>query len=173
MERVLVRALRLSHDDASLTRALPVVLWQNRLQLDLDALMHETFQANETQALGFLLELTDILAGEEFFGPALDVLRDKRYRRELFYFRADEDSPLSKELARARTPDVARRWKFLMNMPFDSFQSMFRKATVLNGDVQFNPARAIPEGPRSGTRKPGTAHRDRRRRSGVAVRRKA
>ena len=32
------------------------------------------------------------------------------------------------ELERLRTPDVARRWRFLMNMPLDVFEGAFRKA---------------------------------------------
>jgi hypothetical protein len=173
LEQVLVRALRLSHDDASLTRTLPVVIWQNRLRLDLDVLIHGALQADQGQTLGFLLELTGMLSGEETFRQAAERLRDKRYRREVFFFYSDGDSQLSRDLAEKRAPAVARRWKFLMNMPLDSFESMFKKATSLDGNVQPSPASAVREGARSGAPQPGAAHRDRRRRGGVALRRKA
>ena len=32
-----------------------------------------------------------------------------------------------RKLAELRTPEVARKWRFRMNMPMDSFVSMFEK----------------------------------------------
>jgi hypothetical protein len=173
LEEVLVRALHLSHWDASLARSLPVVLWRNRHRLELGALVHGSLRANEGQALGFFLELTGLLSGEAGFSQAAESLRDKRHRRETFFFRDDEASELSKELARVRAPEVARRWNFVMNMPLDSFESLFRKAASLDGSVQPGPARAVSESGRSRAGQPSATHRDRRRRGGPAVRRKA
>jgi hypothetical protein len=51
------------------------------------------------------------------------------FRKPIMFFLEGGDSELERELAELNTPETARRWHYLMNMPFDSFASLFKKAT--------------------------------------------
>jgi hypothetical protein len=105
------------------------VLSKNR-SLDMRQLSARALKAGEAQTLGFFLELTDELAGVEDFTAAAAPLRDKRRTRARNFFSVDGVfRPYEEELALANTPEVAKRWHFLMNMSLDSFRSYFRKGT--------------------------------------------
>jgi hypothetical protein len=126
-EQVVVEGLRLAHRDASVARALPVMFWANRDRLRLADLVRRARRAKEGAALGFFLELTSELAGSgPFAAPSAD-LRQDRPPSNTFFFEGAENSLVGKELAALNTPPVARRWRFLMNMPLDSFETLFRK----------------------------------------------
>ena len=126
-EQVVVQGLRLAHTDASVARALPVMLWANRDTLRLADLVRRARRAKEGATLGFFLDLTSELAGSRPFAAAYADLRQDRPRAETFFFEGAEKSLVGKELAALNTPPVARRWRFLMNMPLDSFETLFRK----------------------------------------------
>jgi DNA-binding transcriptional ArsR family regulator len=128
-EATLAAALRQAHLDPAVAGNLPVVLWRNR-QLDVNELVRLAARAGDGQTLGFFLELTDQLAGQTLFSPAAQPLKDKR-RRKLrnFFSRDGKFSAYEKDLATMNTPEVARRWNFLMNMSLESFASYFRKGT--------------------------------------------
>jgi hypothetical protein len=126
-ERVVVEGLRLAHTDASVARALPVMLWANRDKVRLADLVRRARQAKEGATLGFFLELTAELAGSRPFTVASAGLRQDRPLSDTFFFEGAEKSLVGKELADLNTPAVARRWRFLMNMPLDSFETLFRK----------------------------------------------
>ena len=149
-EKVVVEGLRLAHKDASVARALPVLLWANRDKLRLADLIRRSRQAREGATLGFFLDLTFELAGSQPFPDAHADLRQDRPPSDTFFFEGAEKSLVGKELATLNTPPVARRWGFLMNMPLDSFETLFRKA---------DRARRL-----SRTGPSGRATRDRRRR---------
>ena len=123
----MVQGLRLAHTDASVARALPVLLWANRDRLQLTDLVRRARRANEGATLGFFLDLTSKLAGSRLFAAAPADLRRDRPPKDTFFFEGAEKSLVGKELATLNTPPVARRWRFLMNMPFDSFEALFRK----------------------------------------------
>jgi hypothetical protein len=116
-----------AHRDATVARALPVMLWANRDKLRLADLVHRARRAKEVATLGFFLDLTSELAGSRLFGAAHADLRPDRPRSETFFFEGAEKSLVGKKLAALNTPPVARRWRFLMNMPLDSFETLFRK----------------------------------------------
>jgi hypothetical protein len=126
-EQVVVEGLRLAHTDASVARALPVMFWANREKLRLADLVRRARRAKEGATLGFFLDLTSELAGSRWFSAAHADLRPDRPRSETFFFEGAEKSLVGKELAAVNTPPVARRWRFLMNMPLDSFETLFRK----------------------------------------------
>ena len=129
LEAALADGLRLAHSDPAVAGNLPVVLSKNPA-VDVAELSRLALLRGEGQALGFLLELTDELSGQDRFAEAANALRDGRARRLKNFFSFDgRFRPLERELADVNTPDAARRWNFLMNMSADSFRSYFRKGT--------------------------------------------
>ncbi len=126
-ERVVVEGLRLAHRDATVARALPVMLWANRDKLRLADLVRRARRAKEGATLGFFLELTSALGRSRAFAAAYADLKQDRPHSNTFFFDGAEKSLVGKELAALNTPPVAGRWRFLMNMPLDSFETLFRK----------------------------------------------
>jgi hypothetical protein len=127
LEESLVHGLRLSHTDASLARSMPVLLWQNRDRLHVADLVHRARQAGQGRTLGFFSDLTAEMTGDDRFVQLADELRDRRVRRDTFFFEGAGDTLTGKELAEINTPPAGHRWHFLMNMPMESFETMFRK----------------------------------------------
>jgi hypothetical protein len=126
LELVVAEALALSHQDAAVARVLPLVLWRNRAKLDHEELVHQASLRNESQALGFFLELAGTLGSDPRLKAQARLLRDRRRTRvRPFFTRARGRRELA--LARTRTPALARRWGYLLNMDLASFGSTFDK----------------------------------------------
>ncbi len=125
-ESVLAQGAKLAHVDASVARSIPVCVWKNRRSLDDRRLRLEARRQGEKHALGFFLELTGTLAGDQSLVRRAQALRDRRVKVERDFFSSDRDA-YSRQLSTQRTPDVARRWQFRMNMTLDTFASTFRK----------------------------------------------
>jgi hypothetical protein len=125
-EEVLAEGLRLSHDDATVALVLPLALWRQWDHLDQARLVHEAARRDELQSLGFFLELTAQLAGDPRPKALARGLRDRRRKRTRPFFTGSHGRMATAE-ARRRTPPVARRWGYLMNMGLDSFESAFAK----------------------------------------------
>ncbi len=129
LEEVLAAGLSCAHSDASLAGNLPIVLHRNPT-VNLDELCRLARLRAESQTLGFFLDLTDELTGKQQFSAKAKTLRDRRLRRMRNVFSHDgRFSPFDRELAEINSPEVARRWHFLMNMSLESFRSYFRKGT--------------------------------------------
>ena len=128
LERVLAHALTLSHDDATVARVLPLVFWAQKDRLDHAQLVREATRVNERQTLGFFLELTGRLARDSRFASLACRLRDRRRSRVRPFF-ARPHGRMALAAARRKTPRLARRWGYLMNMGLDSFASAFAKHT--------------------------------------------
>jgi hypothetical protein len=126
LEQVVAEAVALSHRDAAVARVLPLVLWRHRNGLDHEELARQAALRNERQALGFFLELTGSLGGDPGLKARARRLRDRRRTRARPFF-ARAPGPRALALARARTPALARRWGYLMNMDLSSFASPFGK----------------------------------------------
>jgi hypothetical protein len=126
LEKVLAQALALSHDDATVTRVMPLVFWAQRDRLDYVRLVREATRVNERQTLGFFLELTGRLARDRRFASLASHLRDRRRSRVRPFF-ARSHGRRAMTAARRKTPHLARRWGYLMNMGFESFASAFAK----------------------------------------------
>jgi hypothetical protein len=126
-EELLAYALRLSHRDPHVALVFPQVLHRNWSSLDRAALRHWVNRVGEKQALGFYLELTGELAGEEDYLREAERFRDRRFRKVRSYFPGLERGRLASELAQLRSPDCAGRWHYRMNLPMESFEGHFRR----------------------------------------------
>jgi hypothetical protein len=124
LEEVLAAALSLSHHDAGVARVVPVVLWKHRERLDYGHLVRAATERDEAPALGFLLELTGFLGGDPRLTALATPLHDRRRARLRSYF-PQAQGRIAQALARKRTPPLARRWGYLMNMELESFASAF------------------------------------------------
>jgi hypothetical protein len=126
LEEVLAEALALSHQDATVALVLPLVLWRHRNRLDHGRLVRDATQRDERQALGFFLELAGRLGRDPGLASLAEHLRDQRRTRTRPFF-ARAQGRMALALARRRTPALALRWGYLMNMDLESFASAFRK----------------------------------------------
>jgi hypothetical protein len=127
-ERVFAEALPLARREASVARAMPLALYRSRRHLDFSLLRRLARERGQGRTLGFFLELTGELSGDRSLArEARPLAREARRRsRAVQFFKLR--SPTERRLAELKTPTVARRWGFRMNMSADSFASMFRKA---------------------------------------------
>ncbi len=125
-EEVLADGLVVAHHSPTVARVLPVAFWRQRDNLDFERLQEAATKRDERQALGFYLELTGQLGGDRQFERRARSLRDRR-RKALRPFFARGRGSFAMELAREKSPALARRWGFLMNMELESFASAFRK----------------------------------------------
>lgn len=141
LEEVLAAGLSCAHSDASLAGHLPIVLHKNS-KVDLDELCRLARLGGESQTLGFFLDLTDELTGQQRLSAKAETLRDGRVRRMRNFFSPDgRFRPFEQELAEINSPEVARRWHFLMNMSLESFRSYFRKGTERLVSLSSSPGR--------------------------------
>jgi len=126
VEDALVAGAHLSRFDGNVARSLPVCLWKNRNRVDYDRLLKKARRAGERHTVGFFLSMTGTLAGDRSFPSKARRFRDRRVLKEQDFFLSHQSS-LTRELARHRTPRVAKAWNFTMNMSLDTFASTFRK----------------------------------------------
>jgi hypothetical protein len=129
LEELALDAVRVAPLDATLTRALPLFFWRNRARLDPGTLAGAARGSREARAMGFFLDLTGELSGDQSFCAAANDLRPSRSPSKTYFFRSSTASPFAREAARRNTPEVARRWGYFMNMPLDSFRTLFDKFT--------------------------------------------
>jgi len=124
-----LQSMKVLSEDPAMAGTLPVVLWKNRSDLDPARLVDDARSVGEGQRMGFMLEMTTALSGDERFAHWAATLRDKRVRRMRNFFRSDrtKQSPYHKQMLELHTPDLARRWGFLMNMSMQTFEDYFRK----------------------------------------------
>jgi transcriptional regulator with XRE-family HTH domain len=127
-ETVLADCLKLSHESASVARSLPLAFWKTRRLLDLDRLLKEGERRGQARTLGFFLDLTSRLSGDSAFEGAARKLKVRLLSRPTQFFQPT--TARERKLAELRTPDVARKWGFRMNMGMDSFESMFEKGVT-------------------------------------------
>jgi transcriptional regulator with XRE-family HTH domain len=125
VESVLVEGLKVSREDATVARALPLAFWKNRGSLALKLLRDEAERWNQTRTLGFFLDLTAQLSGETAFKREAARLHSRVPLKTTQFFQPT--TRRERQLAELKTPEVARRWGFRMNMGLDSFASMFEK----------------------------------------------
>ncbi len=126
LETVVVDALALSRRDASVTRALPVLLWLRRADVDMAKLRRLAASKHRERALGFFLDLTARLSGDRRLRNAAAAFRPARPPPQTKFFTRREN-PFARMVAKERTPPVARAWGYRMNMPMDSFASLIER----------------------------------------------
>lgn len=125
-EEVLADGLVLAHHSPTVARVLPVAFWRQRDKLDYERLERAATQRDERQALGFYLELTGQLGGDRRLVRRARDLRDGRRTALRPFFSAGRRS-FARAAAQEKSPALARRWGFLMNMELESFATAFRK----------------------------------------------
>jgi hypothetical protein len=118
LEETALLGLEESARDATVLRTLPVLLARNWSVLNWAALKEEARRRKLKAHLGMLAELTASLAGLP--GSPVKELRDRRVKRMRFF--PEVKSRYEEELARRRTPEVAKRWGFWMNLSEESFR---------------------------------------------------
>jgi hypothetical protein len=126
LSEVLVEGVRLARRDPTVARALPLGFWKQRGQLDADDLLEHVSRPEEKHALGFFLELTGQLGGDRRLKALAKKFKDKRLTAERDFFLLPPTASRRK-LAESRTPAVAKRWGFRMNMDTEAFASLFEK----------------------------------------------
>ena len=131
LEAALADGLVLAHHDATLARTLPLVFWRQRDRFDLDRLVAQASRRGERFALGLFLELAGCLGHEPTLVQAARRLRDRRRTAVRLFFTRPHGSFLM-ALTRRYTPQVTRRWGYLMNMTVDSFRTLFDKFARLD-----------------------------------------
>ena len=108
-----------------MARALPFALYRTRKRLDFSLLRRLARERGQGRTLGFFLDLTAELSGDRSLAREARPLAGEARRRvrasQFFKLR----SATERRLAELKTPPVARRWGFRMNMSADSFASMF------------------------------------------------
>jgi len=131
-EHVLAEALPLARKESNVARALPVAFHHVRERLDFSLLRRLAAERGQERALGFFLDLTSELSGDEALAREARSLatRVRRHKRASQFFKVH--SPTERRLAEMKTPPTARRWGFRMNMPQDSFSSTFHKASSIS-----------------------------------------
>ena len=125
-EEVLADGLVLAHHSPTVARVLPVAFWRQRDDLDYERLERAATLRDERQALGFYLELTGKLGGDRRLVRRASGLRDRR-RTALRPFFSGGRGSFARAAAQEKSPALARRWGFLMNMELESFATAFRK----------------------------------------------
>jgi hypothetical protein len=125
-EDVLADGLVLAHDSPTVARVLPVAFWRQRDNVDYARLERAATLRNERQALGFYLELTGQLGGDRRLAHRAGRLRDRR-RTALRPFFTGGRGSFAQAAAREKSPRLARRWGYSMNMELQSFAAAFRK----------------------------------------------
>jgi hypothetical protein len=129
VEETVVRGVHLAHSDPDVARTLPVCLFRQRDALDPMRLQAQAKHFGEKHSLGFFLDLTAQLSGDRRFATWARPLRDRRFtgRHPFFHAAAVLRSPRAQRLAEERTPQVARRWGWRMNLDLETFRSTFEK----------------------------------------------
>ena len=125
-EEVLADGLVLAHHSPTVARVLPVAFWRQRDNMDYARLERAATLRNERQTLGFYLELTGHLAGDRRLAHRAVRLRDRR-RTALRPFFSGGRGSFARAAAREKSPRLARRWGYSMNMELESFAAAFRK----------------------------------------------
>lgn len=126
LEMALAAATRVARGDPQLARVLPWFVHAHRDDLDWDALARAAHEQGERHAVGFLVDVAGCLTGSRRLRRRARELRDRRRHTAHDFFRTAATTPRARALAETRTPPLARRWGFRMNMPLDSFADVFR-----------------------------------------------
>jgi DNA-binding MarR family transcriptional regulator len=123
LAEALVAGVRLARRDPVVARALPIVFWRHRDELDVAALSDLVSRADEKHALAFFLELTGELGGDRRLTGLAEAFRDRRVTSQRDFFLLSPSR--SRRQASERTPAAAAKWGFRMNMDYEAFQALF------------------------------------------------
>ena len=125
LESLLAKASNLAASDASVARAFPVFLRKVSPNLDFDVLKQESRKLGNKHRVGFFLDLAGELGQDSALKNAAKDFFDSRNKLQKPFFM--NPSKYSQKLAEERTPDLARKWGWSMNMGLDAFESTYQK----------------------------------------------
>ena len=127
VEETLVAGVVLAHRDPAVARSLPVAFFRQADHLDVDRLLTLARERSEKAAVGMFLDLTAALSGDRRFAAWAREFRDRRVHasRPFFHTRA---ATLQAAAQPDRSPALARRWGFRLDLSLDDFRSLFDKA---------------------------------------------
>lgn len=125
VEEALVGGLLEARTDPTVLRVLPVVVLKNEARLDWGALHAKARRAKLKAELGMLLDLTASASGHRDLHDRTRGLSDRR--RRVPRYLPEPANVYERRLADRRTPAVARRWGFRMNMSEASVGDFLRK----------------------------------------------
>lgn len=121
----LLRALREARTDGTVLRVLPALVARNLDAIDWSPLLESARREKLKAELGFVLEVSSTLTGRGEPREQVAKLVDRR-RRTMRYF-PEVKSSFGAALARQRSPAVATRWGFWMNLSEESFRSLHER----------------------------------------------
>jgi len=121
LEETLLRALDEARHDGTVLRVLPVVVARNLESIGWVELKEDARRKKLQQELGFLVDLTGVMLGRENVSARVRDLHDRRRHKMRFF--PEPKNRFEEELAKKRSPRVAERWGFWMNMSEESFRS--------------------------------------------------
>lgn len=121
----LLRGLAEARHDGTVLRVLPPVLARNLEAVDWAGLREDARRQKLKAELGLLVELTAGLLARPELKQQVAGLADRR--RRTMRFLPEVKSPWEAELAKQRSPEVARRWGFWMNLTEESFRTTLEK----------------------------------------------
>jgi hypothetical protein len=127
LEETLIRGLEASRMQPSLFHVLPIVLHKNSARLSWPELRARADEAM-LPALGMLLDLTAEASGSASLRDWASQLWDAGARQEPvtpFFTRPRGSRYLA--LAQQRTPEVVRRWGYLMATPIEDFRAALER----------------------------------------------
>jgi hypothetical protein len=124
-EDVLLEACRVAHLEASVARVLPYVFARLASRLNLDTLRQRAKAVDLKHTVGFMLDLAGQLGGNRELRQESVRFLDRRLSRNRPFFVGE--TRRSRAVAEKRSPDLARRWGWRMNMGLDAFASVFEK----------------------------------------------
>jgi DNA-binding transcriptional ArsR family regulator len=125
LEDTLLAGLEAARSDGTLLRVLPVVLSKNLGRIDWRVVKEGARSRKLKAELGLLVDLTADLLDKPELRQRVADLHDRRRRVPRFYPAVRSD--FERRLAKERSPAVARRWGFLMNMSVESFRSSLER----------------------------------------------
>jgi hypothetical protein len=125
LEEAVVRGLVSARRDPTLVRVLPVVLLKNAARLDAAKLRLLAKELKVESELGMMLSLADEVGHEPLLLKASKGLPPHTGRPR--YYPLPVGDVFGRALADKRTPPVAARWGFRMNMSQAGFQAFVSK----------------------------------------------
>jgi len=123
-ETVLAEGLKLSRQSASVARALPLAPWKNRRRFDMDRLRREPNAAVRRACWVLPRSDNEALGRNHVRGRSGEVARPISREADAVL---PADHLAGTKAGRTAYAEVARKWRFRMNIPMDSFVSMFEK----------------------------------------------
>jgi len=131
LECAIARGLEEARVHPSLLRVLPIVLWENRSELCFEKLC-ASVRSECLPRLGMLLDLAAALTSSDVFSGWAEELFKRVSKKDppVLFFANGSTGRMYRELAEVRTPDVVRKWGFLMTTPIQDFQDAMEKFCV-------------------------------------------